>query len=225
MTEMRPDDQILRVERAGKVGQCAPFYDWENARTLGRRDVPFWQRVALEAERIGARTRLRDGTHLHSAGARRRDPGRRRSVGADCSLARPRERSGTLELLERPGLSRLCAPTSARCRSGAGGFAMVLAPHGVLQSLIRERDLSATLESVARRGPARRDIRHRSGSRRPELARIHEQSPARGAGTRGGAHLTLVESVRQDPEAPAHDVRTAVRRTPGQPHDASTASI
>src|SRR5438046_1137395 len=25
----------------------APFYDWENARTLGRRDVPFWRTVAL----------------------------------------------------------------------------------------------------------------------------------------------------------------------------------
>jgi hypothetical protein len=24
----------------------APFYDWENARTLGRRDVAFWQRMA-----------------------------------------------------------------------------------------------------------------------------------------------------------------------------------
>src|SRR3954463_11420856 len=29
--------------------QYAPFYDWENARTLGRRDVPFWQRVAAAA--------------------------------------------------------------------------------------------------------------------------------------------------------------------------------
>ena len=28
----------------------APFYDWENARTLGRRDVPFWRRIALEAD-------------------------------------------------------------------------------------------------------------------------------------------------------------------------------
>src|SRR5215208_1494533 len=26
----------------------APFYDWENARTLGRRDVPFWERLALQ---------------------------------------------------------------------------------------------------------------------------------------------------------------------------------
>src|SRR5882757_8867568 len=30
--------------------QYAPFYDWENARTFGRRDVPFWRRVALDAE-------------------------------------------------------------------------------------------------------------------------------------------------------------------------------
>src|SRR5437763_10479817 len=27
----------------------APFYDWENARTLGRRDVPFWRRLASTA--------------------------------------------------------------------------------------------------------------------------------------------------------------------------------
>ena len=27
--------------------EYAPFYDWENARTLGRRDVPFWRTLAL----------------------------------------------------------------------------------------------------------------------------------------------------------------------------------
>src|ERR671919_199801 len=27
----------------------APFYDWENAQTVGRRDVAFWKRLALEA--------------------------------------------------------------------------------------------------------------------------------------------------------------------------------
>src|SRR6184192_3355327 len=27
--------------------EYAPFYDWENAQTLGRRDVPFWRRLAL----------------------------------------------------------------------------------------------------------------------------------------------------------------------------------
>src|SRR5438034_3153323 len=29
--------------------EYAPFYDWENARTLGRRDVPFWRRIAAAA--------------------------------------------------------------------------------------------------------------------------------------------------------------------------------
>src|SRR6185503_17983108 len=27
----------------------APFYDWENAQTLGRRDVAFWTRIASRA--------------------------------------------------------------------------------------------------------------------------------------------------------------------------------
>src|SRR2546422_6232620 len=29
--------------------QYAPFYDWQNARTRGRRDVPFWRRLAADA--------------------------------------------------------------------------------------------------------------------------------------------------------------------------------
>ena len=29
--------------------EYAPFYDWENARTLGRRDVPFWRTLAAQA--------------------------------------------------------------------------------------------------------------------------------------------------------------------------------
>src|SRR5829696_1497604 len=40
--------------------EYAPFYDWENAQTLGRRDVPFWQRVAAKAR--GAVLELGCGT-------------------------------------------------------------------------------------------------------------------------------------------------------------------
>src|SRR5215210_6291217 len=29
--------------------EYAPFYDWENARTLGRKDVPFWREIAARA--------------------------------------------------------------------------------------------------------------------------------------------------------------------------------
>ena len=32
----------------------APFYDWENAQTLGKRDVPFWIELARQTE--GVRT-------------------------------------------------------------------------------------------------------------------------------------------------------------------------
>ena len=30
--------------------EYAPFYDWENARTVARRDVVFWQRLAAAQE-------------------------------------------------------------------------------------------------------------------------------------------------------------------------------
>src|SRR5918999_4111072 len=30
--------------------EYAPFYDWENAQTLGKRDVPFWRRLALASD-------------------------------------------------------------------------------------------------------------------------------------------------------------------------------
>src|SRR5436305_13631664 len=56
-----PRDKVRKV-REGHEGwdEYAPFYDWENARTLGRRDVPFWSRVAKEAE--GAVLELGCGT-------------------------------------------------------------------------------------------------------------------------------------------------------------------
>ena len=40
------------AKREGWKGwdEYAPFYDWENARTLGRKDVPFWRQVAIEGK-------------------------------------------------------------------------------------------------------------------------------------------------------------------------------
>jgi hypothetical protein len=81
---------------------------------------------------------------------------------------------------------------------GASQFSMVLAPYGVLQSLLRERDLSATLESVAR-------ILRPGGvfgidlvPDVPNWREYDDRVQLRGR-TTGGAHLTLIESVRQDP--------------------------
>ena len=46
---------------AGKAGTLRPFYDWENARTFGRRDVAFWRRDRAARAGAGARARLRHG--------------------------------------------------------------------------------------------------------------------------------------------------------------------
>ncbi len=76
-------------------------------------------------------------------------------------------------------------------------FSTVLAPYGVLQSLLREHDLAATLASVAR-------VIRQGGTFGIDLVpdvpkwseyrnRVQLRGPAQ-----GGARLTLIESVRQD---------------------------
>ena len=121
----------------------AQFYDWENARTLGRRDVPFWRNVAARAD--GPLLELGCGTGritlpLARAGAR--------VVGIDRSapmLDRARRRVKRARLshvhLVRGDIRFLPFPSSEP-------FATVLAPYGILQSLLREADLTATLRSV-----------------------------------------------------------------------------
>src|SRR3954465_8982322 len=82
----------------------APFYDWENARTLQRRDVAFWQRlaaaqdgpvlglgcgtgrIAVPIARGGARIGGIDRPGERPAGARKRIA--RARVGRSLSLVR-----------------------------------------------------------------------------------------------------------------------------------------
>lgn len=172
----------------------APFYDWENARTLGRRDVPFWRSVALGAGgpvlELGCGTG-RIGLPLGRAGVS--------LVGIDRSasmLARARRRVARARLAGRVRLIRgdirhLPFPPSR--------FSTVLAPYGVLQSLLRERDLAATLASV-------RHVLERGGTFGLELVadlpawdEYRKRVSLRGwRGRPGGARVTLVETVRQD---------------------------
>jgi SAM-dependent methyltransferase len=194
---VRSTSNIETPIRDGALGwdEYAPFYDWENARTLGRRDVPFWRRVAADVE--GPVLELGCGTGRVSI------PLARAGVdltGIDLSapmLARAmrrafsgrRARRGTKSLRFVRGDIRLLP-----FRPGA--FSMVIAPYGILQSLTRPRDLAATLDAVARvlpRGgrfgldlvpdvPNWREYRNR--------VQLHGRSR--------GAHLTLIESVSQD---------------------------
>lgn len=175
----------------------APFYDWENAQTMGRADVPFWTRLARRAS--GPVLELGCGTGrvlmpVAATGVR--------LVGVDLSapmLARARRRMRRAK--------RAAAVSLVRCDIrqlpflAPGPFSLVMAPYGILQSLTREADLRATLESVAR-------VTRSGGTFGidlvPDLPAWQEyRQRLRLRGRRGGAgsarsQITLVESVRQD---------------------------
>lgn len=169
----------------------APFYDWENAQTVARRDVAFWRRLA--AAQDGPVLELGCGTGRIAAPVARAGV---ELVGIDRSEPMLRRARARLRRL-RQGRARLVRgdirslPFRRR-----PGFALVMAPYGILQSLTRERDLRETLASVHR-------VLRRGGlfaiDLVPDLPRWREYSRRTTlTGTRGGARLTLIESVRQD---------------------------
>jgi len=174
--------------------EYAPFYDWENAQTLGRRDVAFWQRIAAAAG--GKVLELGCGTGRITIPLTRHDID---VIGVDRSapmLERARKRShrGANRESRAPGFVRADIRHLPFRR---GCFQMVLAPYGILQSLIRERDLTETLESVAhvitRGGTFGIDLVPDV----PNWREYRNKVQLRGAAA-GGRTLTLVESVRQD---------------------------
>ena len=171
----------------------APFYDWENARTVARRDIGFW--TDLARRQSGTVLELGCGTGrlalpLLKAGVP--------LVGIDRSdamLGRARRKARRARVFDRARFVRgdiRHLPFRTR-----PGFSLVMAPYGMLQSLTRERDLTATLASIAR-------VLRRDGvlgiDLVPDLPRWAEYtrrvtlSGSRDART----HLTLRETVRQD---------------------------
>ncbi len=211
-----PNDSETDAEGWHGWDDYAAFYDWENARTVGRRDVAFWRGVA---RRAGGRTlELGCGTGrvllpLAKAGVS--------IVGIDRSepmlVARPHASSPAAHA--RLGVDRSrrhpSAPVPPRCPRRrphhlrraeqrkawkADGFNLVIAPYGILQSLVRDRDLTETLRAVSRvlapGGVFGLDLV-------PDVPRWQEYSRRVSMrATRGprGIPLSLIESVRQDRE-------------------------
>lgn len=173
--------------------QYAPFYDWENAQTLGRRDVSFWTGVAAGAD--GRVLELGCGTGRVAIPLARSGVD---LVGVDRSVPMlDRARTRASRIPRTSGRISLVRADIRDLPFRRRSFSMVLAPYGILQSLIRERDLTHTLQSVAR-------VIRRGGTFGidlvPDLPRWHEyrnKVQLRGR-AKGGAHFTLVESVHQD---------------------------
>ena len=160
---------------------------------MGRRDVEFWRRLAGQTGgpvlELGAGTGrvlvpiARDGVPI---------------VGVDQSApmlarARARVRRGRLT-----ATGRLVRADIRTLPFGEAGFPLVMAPYGILQSLVRESDLTATLQSVARvirpRGLFGMDL----VPDLPEWDEYNRKLRLHGPRDASGRALMLVESVRQD---------------------------
>jgi ubiquinone/menaquinone biosynthesis C-methylase UbiE len=172
----------------------APFYDWENARTVGRRDIPFWRRQVVACG--GPVLELGCGTGRVLLPMARTGE---QVVGLD--------RSTNMLGLARRRLRRARGTDSARLVRGDirslpfasdGHFSLVMAPYGVLQSLLRNQDLRRTLVSV-------QSVLRPGGTFAMELVpdvpqwgeyehRVSHVGHRQG----GSARISLVESVRQD---------------------------
>jgi hypothetical protein len=74
-----------------------------------------------------------------------------------------------------------------------------MAPYGMLQSLLRERDLAATLQEVRRVLEPGGTFGVELVADLPAWQEYEKRISLKGwRGRRGGAHVTLVETVRQD---------------------------
>lgn len=176
----------------------APFYDWENARTVGRKDVAFWRQIARRTQgpmlELGCGTGrislplARDGASL--VGIDRSEPMLARAARRATALRRRRAgRAAPRLTLVRGDIRALPFDEEV--------FAAVLAPYGIVQSLIRDRDLAATIASVSRvlkpGGLFGIDLVPDVPNWREYRNKIQMRGRAA-----GGRHLTLIESVRQD---------------------------
>jgi SAM-dependent methyltransferase len=173
--------------------EYAPFYDWENARTMGRQDVRFWQDLARRE--AGPVLELGCGTGRLTMPVARTGVG---VVGVDRSrpmLAFARQRARRLPKRQRP---RLAIGDIRALPFPGGQFSVVMAPYGMLQSLVKERDLALTL------GEAKRVLK-RGGMLGVDLVpdlpawdEYENRVRFKGRNERTGAHVTLLETVRQD---------------------------
>ena len=171
----------------------ADYYDWENAQTVGRRDIAFWQRMAAPVD--GAILELGCGTGRVAVPVARKGA---TVVGIDRSesmLARARQRVSRARQQSRVRLIRgdiRYLPFPDR------SFPLVMAPYGILQSLLDERVLAATLKDVRRVLTRRGTFGLELVADLPAWEEYSKHTSLRGRRGPNGKPIALVESVKQD---------------------------
>jgi ubiquinone/menaquinone biosynthesis C-methylase UbiE len=189
-----PAGLYAEVAMQGHEGwdEYAPFYDWENAQTYGRRDIPFWRRLAVASPgpvlELGSGTGrvtfplARDGVSIVGID-------RSEQMLARAATRRRRMRRRASIHLVRGDIRHLPFPERT--------FPLVIAPYGILQSLLRERDLAATLGAVARVMPEGATFGLELVADLPSWKEYSKRVTLRGR--RGkSARVSLIESVHQD---------------------------
>ena len=170
----------------------APYYDWENHLTIGRRDVAFWRDLVLREESSALELGCGTGRLVVPIARAGGD-----ITGVDFSqqmLNRARVRIARLPRRRRPVVVR---GDIRALPFGDGRFGTVLAPYGVLQSLLSDRDVDRAVVEAARvlRPGGRLGI-----DLVPDLERWQPYTGRVSLKGRLNAKtsITLIETVRQD---------------------------
>ena len=173
----------------------APFYDWENTQTLGRRDVQFWVNLAIRFK--GPVLELGCGTGRLSLPVAKRVE---RFIGIDRSASMLARLS---KKFRRAGLSHRAEFVRGDIRmlpfKSISHFKLVMAPYGMLQSLLYDTDLSDTLSSVSEVVPSGGMFGIDLVPDLPRWQEYNKRVSLRGRNRRGN-QITLIETVRQDHE-------------------------
>jgi ubiquinone/menaquinone biosynthesis C-methylase UbiE len=182
----------------------ADYYDWENAQTVGRRDIAFWSAFAQGAT-AGKQGRRAPGSEpileLGCGTGRVAIPVAKAGatvVGIDRSasmLTRGRQRVRRARLGKRVKLIRgdiryLPFPDKS--------FPLVMAPYGILQSLLDERVLTATLKEVQRVLTKKGTFGLELVADLPAWEEYSKKTSMRGKRGPNGKPIVLIESVKQD---------------------------
>jgi ubiquinone/menaquinone biosynthesis C-methylase UbiE len=171
----------------------AAYYDWENAQTVGRRDIAFWKRMAGPV--AGPILELGCGTGrvaipVAKAGATVIGIDRSASMLARGQKSVKRARMQSRVQLIRGDIRHLPFPDKS--------FPLVMAPYGILQSLLDEKLLTATLKDVRRVLTARGTFGLELVADLPAWEEYSNKTTFRSPRGPHGKPIALVESVKQD---------------------------